>query len=71
MLSSFAHFEDKNTLDKLAKLNKDLADTCLEHVQMNPLVREFWKQMSHIMIERDKESEKERLSALQIPVLEG
>ena len=71
MLSSFAHFEDKNTLDKLTKLNKDLADTCLEHVQMNPLVREFWKQMSHLKIERDKESEKERLSALQIPVLEG
>lgn len=61
----------ESTLDKIEKLNKDLADTCLEHVQMNPLVREFWKQMSHIKIERDKESEKRRLSALQIPVLEG
>lgn len=61
----------KSTLDKIEKLNKDLADTCLEHVQMNPLVREFWKQLSHIKIERDKASEKERLSALQIPVLEG
>ena len=61
----------KSTLDKIEKLNKDLADTCLEHVQMNPLVREFGKQLSHIKIERDKASEKERLSALQIPVLEG
>lgn len=61
----------KSTLDKIEKLNKDLADTCLEHVQMNPLVREFWKQLSHIKIERDKASEKERLSSLQIPVLEG
>ena len=61
----------KSTLDKIEKLNKDLVDTCLEHVRMNPLVREFWKQLSHIKIERDKESEKERLSALQIPVLEG
>lgn len=61
----------KSTLDKIEKLNKDLADTCLEHVQMNPLVREFWKQLSHIKIERDKASEEERLSALQIPVLEG
>ena len=43
----------KSTLDKIEKLNKDLADTCLEHVQMNPLVREFWKQLSHIKIERD------------------
>lgn len=61
----------KGTLDKIERLNKDLADTCLEHVQMNPSVREFWKQLSHIKIEHDKESEKEGLSVLQIPVLEG
>ena len=40
----------KSTLDKIAKLNKDLADTCLEHIQMNPLVREFWKQMAHLKV---------------------
>ena len=60
-----------STLDKIERLNKDLADTCLEHIQMNPLVREFWKQLSHIKIERDKASEKERLAALQIPVIDG
>ena len=61
----------KSTLDKIAKLNKDLADTCLEHIQRNPLVREFWKQMAHIKIERYKAGEQERLAALQIPVIEG
>ena len=61
----------KSTLDKIEKLNKDLADTCLEHIQMNPLVREFWKQMVHIKIEHDKAGEQERLAALQIPVIEG
>ena len=61
----------KSTLDKIEKLNKDLADTCFEHIQMNPLVREFWKQMVHIKIERDKAGEQERLAALQIPVIEG
>jgi hypothetical protein len=61
----------KSTLDKIEKLNKDLADTCLEHIQMNPLVREFWKQMAHIKIERDKAVEQERLAVLQIPVIEG
>ena len=61
----------KNTLDKIEKLDKDLADTCLEHIQMNPLVREFWKQMVHIKIEKDKAGEQERLAALQIPVAEG
>lgn len=60
----------KSTLDKIEKLNKDLADTCLEHIQMNPLVREFWKQMVHIKIEHDKAGEQERLAALQIPVIE-
>ena len=61
----------KSTLDKIEKLNKDLADTCLEHIQMNPLVREFWKQMMHIKIERDMAGEQERLAALQIPIVEG
>lgn len=62
----------KSTLDKIEKLNKDLADTCLEHFHMmNPLVREFWKQMIHIKIERDKADEQERLTALQIPIIKG
>ena len=61
----------RSTLDKIEKLNKDLADTCLEHIQMNPLVREFWKQMAHIKIEKDKAGEQERLAALQITVIEG
>ena len=61
----------RSTLDNIEKLNKDLADTCLEHIQMNPLVREFWKQMTHIRIEQDKASEQERLAALRIPVVEG
>ena len=61
----------KSTLDKIEMLNKDLADTCLEHIQMNPLVREFWKQMAHIKIEHDKAGEQERLAALQIPVIDG
>lgn len=60
----------KSTLDKIEKLNKDLADTCLEHIQMNPLVREFWKQMVHIQIEQNKRAEQMRLSVLQIPVAE-
>lgn len=61
----------KSTLDKIEELNKDLADTCFEHIQMNPLVREFWKQMVHIKIEKEKAGEQERLAALRIPVVEG
>lgn len=61
----------KSTLNKIEILNKDLADTCLEHIQMNHLVLEFWRQMVHIKIERDKAGEQERLAALQIPVMDG
>lgn len=60
----------QSTLDKIEKLDKDLVDFCLDHIQINPLVREFWKQMLQIKIEHDKASEVERLSALKIPVLE-
>ena len=42
-----------------------------ETIKMCPLVREFWKQMSRIRIEREKASEKERLAALQILVEES
>ena len=41
-----------STLDKIERLNKYLADVCLKYIQMNPLVREFWKQLSHFKIER-------------------
>lgn len=61
----------RSTLDKIERVNKDLADTCLEHMQMNPLVREFWEQMVHIKIERDKACEQDRLDALHIQVMEG
>ena len=61
----------RSTLDKIAKQNRDLVDICLEHIEMNALVCEFWKQMAHIKIEYDKASEIERLHALQIPLLEG
>jgi len=61
----------KGTLDKIEKLNKDLADICLEHIQMNPFMREFWKQLVHIMIERNKAGEQNRLAVMQISLVEG
>ena len=61
----------KSTIDKIAMLNQQLADICLEHIQMSPLVREFWKQMAHLKIESDKNAELIRLNALRIRVGEG
>lgn len=61
----------KSTLDKIEKINGDLVDTCLVHIPMNPLVREFWKQMAHIQIAQNKKAEEMRLQALQIPISEN
>ena len=61
----------KSTLDKIEKINGDLVDTCLAHIQMNSLVREFWKQMMHVQITQNKWAEEMRLQALQIPVVEN
>lgn len=58
----------KSTIDKIAKLNQQLADICLEHIQMSPLAREFWKQMARLKIESDKNAELMRLNALRIRV---
>lgn len=61
----------KSTLDKIEKINGDLVDTCLTHIPMNPLVREFWKQMAHIQVTQNKRAEEMRLRALQIPIIEN
>lgn len=58
-----------STIDKIVGLNKQLADICLEYVQMSPLVRKFWKQLAHLKIESDKNAELSRLRMLQIPIL--
>ena len=42
-----------------------------EAIQMNPLVREFWKQMAHLKVEQEKRAEEMRLEAFGIPVTEG
>ena len=58
----------RSTLNKIAKINKDMADKCLDHIHMDNLVRDFWRQMAHIQIEYNKRAEVQRLDALQIPI---
>ena len=55
-------------LDKIEKLNKDLVDVAVEHLQTNAIVKEFWKQLAHIKIERDKQAEADRLNILKINI---
>lgn len=61
----------QSTLDKIEKLNKEMVDICLKYIQMSPLVKEFWRQMARINIERNRNDENDRLASLKIPVIEG
>ena len=57
------------TLDKIEKLNKDLGDIAIDHLDANPLWKQFLKQLYSMKVENDKTAEMMRLKALRIPVL--
>ena len=57
------------TLDKIEKLNKDLGDIAIDHINANPLWKQFLKQLYDMKVKGDKTAEMMRLRALQIPVL--
>lgn len=56
----------KSTLDKIEKLNKDIADVAAEQLKTDALVKEFLKRLAHLKIEQDKKAEELRLKALNI-----
>ena len=57
------------TLDKIEKLNKDLGDIAIDHIDTHPLWKQFLKQLYDMKVESDKTAEMMRLKALQIPML--
>lgn len=57
------------TLDKIEKLNKDLGDIAIDHIDANPLWKQFMKQLYSMKVESDKTAEMMRLKMLQILVL--
>ena len=57
------------TLDKIEKLNKDLGEIAIDHIDANPLWKQFLKQLYGMKVENDKTAEMMRLKTLQIPVL--
>lgn len=44
----------QDTLDKIEKLNKDLVDKGVEHMNVSPLLKEFLKKLSYYQIEQSK-----------------
>ena len=57
------------TLDKIEKLNKDFCDIAIDHLDANPIWKQFLRQLYGMKVESDKTAEMMRLKALQIPVL--
>lgn len=58
----------KETLDKIEKLNKDLIDMVVDHINTNHLAKEILKKLSYYQIEQNKQAEMMRLQALNISV---
>ena len=54
------------TLDKIEKLNKDLGNLVIDHLDANPLWKQFLKQLYIMKMENDKTAEMMRLKSLHI-----
>lgn len=68
--SDLAHgIVSQATLDKIEKLNKNMGDIALDHINANPLWKQFLKQLYAMKVESDKAAETMRLKVLQIPVI--
>lgn len=61
----------RSTLDKMEKVYKDHVDFAIEHLHKSPLFKQFWKQISHTQIEKNKSIEIQRLNDLGIPIEES
>ena len=58
----------KSTLDKIEKLNKDIADVAVEQLKTDAVVKEFLKRLTHIKLGQDKKAEDLRQKALNINI---
>ena len=58
----------KRTIDKIEKLNKDIADVAVEQLKTDAVVKEFLKRLTHLKLEQDKKAEELRLRALNINI---
>ncbi len=60
----------QSTLDKSEKLDKDLLDIVIDHLDGSPFWRQFLRELTLIKIEKEKNAEIIRLNALGIPIYE-
>ena len=58
----------KSILNKIEKLNKDIADVAVEQLKTDAVVKEFLKRLTHLKLEQNKKAEELRLRALNINI---
>ena len=58
----------KSTLDRIEKLNNDIADVAEEQLKTDAVIKEFLKRLTHLKLEQDKKTEELRLSVLGISI---
>ena len=58
----------KSTLDKIERLNKDIADVAVEYLKTYAVVKEFLKRLTHLKLEQEKKAEELRLRVLKISI---
>lgn len=54
----------QSTLDKIEKLNKDMGDIVIDHLDASPVWKQFLKQLYHLKADNDKTAEVMRLNSL-------
>lgn len=59
-----------STIDKIAKLDKDIVDFAVDHMSVSPLIQQFLKQVSYYHIEYNKQATKKQIKDLNIPFSE-
>lgn len=59
----------QDTLNRIAKLNKDLVDIAVSHISLAPLAKDLLKQLTYFQIEQNKRGTLLKLNELQIPIV--
>lgn len=59
---------NRELLEKIEKLNRDLVDEAVEHLKTDFLAKEFLRQLTYLKIAQDKKAEEMRLGLLKIKI---
>ena len=56
---------------KIEKLNKNIGDIVMDHLDASPIWKQFLKLLYHLKVDNDKMAEVMRLNGLNIPIIKS